>query len=50
MGVQIDNTEIGSELVESTFIEIFKREVRQEIELLKKRILLLENRLEDPFG
>jgi len=50
MGLQIEQIEGPHDPVETVFIQQFQSEMRREIEVLKKRIAVLENRLEDPFG
>jgi len=50
MGIQNQSTFLASELSESVYVELLRKEVRQEIEILKGRLLAIERRLEDPFG
>ena len=50
MGIHNQEISENIELIESSFILIFKKEIRDEIQLLKDKITQLELRLEDPFG
>lgn len=50
MGIQNQSTFIAGELSESLYIELLQKEIRNEIEFLKERLLAIERRMEDPFG
>ena len=50
MGLHVEIKETVVETSESTYIELFKAEIRKEVQFLKDRIIELETKLEDPFG
>lgn len=50
MGLHNQNISAEAELIESSFLVLFKKEILDEIQFLKDKIIQLELRLEDPFG
>jgi len=50
MGVHVNVKEGMVEGFDAAYIELFKTEMRKEIQVLKDKIVELETKLEDPFG
>ena len=50
MKMHVNQLEVDIEVAQSTFMELFQKEIRHEIEYLKNKISELEVKLEDPFG